>query len=310
MEENLPLVSILIPAYNQVHYLEKALISVLSQTYTNIEIIICDDSTNNKVEKLIKNYIQHNKNIKYYNNGGPLGEKGALNMQRCFDVSRGEYINYLMHDDLFFPNKIKSMLKYLISNEDVTLVTSHKRFINENGEFFDDTKPLLDKNCKINGENLGLYVLNSMTNVIGEPTTVMFRKKDIDDKILDYKGWSARGFGDIAIWLKLLSKGHAVYIREPLSCFRLHYEQNTYDPIIELWGVIDWYYFTTNSYLNKSFIKTKKQYLIILEKWFNKYISKIKLAQNYSKSEDEDLYKVKKDLYCCYNEAIKTLLKL
>ena len=65
MQEKLPLVSILIPAYNQVQHLENALISALNQTYTNIEIIICDDSTTDDVEKLINHYLQKYKNIKY-----------------------------------------------------------------------------------------------------------------------------------------------------------------------------------------------------------------------------------------------------
>lgn len=310
MQEKLPLVSILIPAYNQVGYLEKALKSALNQTYTNIEIIICDDSTNDGVEKLVKHYMQSYKNIKYYNNNGPLGQKGALNMQKCFDLSNGEYINYLMHDDLFHPNKIQIMLKCFFNNKDISIVTSHKRFINENDAFLSDTKPFIEKNCKINGQKLGLLMLDNMINIVGEPTTAMFRRKDVDEKILGYKDRMIRGFGDIAIWLKLLTKGDLIYIKEPLSYFRIHGEQNTYNPLIQLWGIVDWYHLITNSYLNKNYIQSKERYLNIMEKWFNSYISKLKFAEEHLRGEDEELKELKEDLYYCYAQAIKSLLRV
>ena len=124
MEVNLPLVSILIPTYNQTEFLDKTLMSALNQTYTNIETIICDDSTNDDVEKMVNRYMADYKSIKYFNNGGPLGQRGILNGQKCFELSNGEYINYLFHDDIFFPNKIEIMVKYFMDNKDVTLVTS------------------------------------------------------------------------------------------------------------------------------------------------------------------------------------------
>ena len=76
--KNVPLVSILIPTYNRPHYFKIALESALAQTYSNIEIIVGDDSTNNETEKLFepvfKKNVQNQKNLskifeKIYNNG-------------------------------------------------------------------------------------------------------------------------------------------------------------------------------------------------------------------------------------------------
>lgn len=310
MQENLPLVSVLIPAYNQTIYLEKALISVLNQSYKNIEIIICDDSTNNEVEKLVSKYTEEYQNIKYYNNKGPLGERGALNMQKCFALSNGEYINYLMHDDLFHKNKIEIMVKYLINNKDVTLVTSHKNFINKNDDPIYIVDSFVEKDCKIHGKKLGFYMLNNMVNIIGEPTTAMFRKNDINDKVLSYKGRKIHGFGDMAIWLKLLSKGNVIYIKEPLSYFRIHDKQNTVDPIIQFWGIVDWYYLITNSYLDNVFIESKEQYLDIIKKWFEKYITKVVFVNGFLNEENEELKELGENLRYCYIHAIKSLIEL
>ncbi len=64
--KNVPLVSILIPTYNRPHYFKIALESALAQTYSNIEIIVGDDSTNNETEKLIyRDYLHKHKHITY-----------------------------------------------------------------------------------------------------------------------------------------------------------------------------------------------------------------------------------------------------
>jgi glycosyltransferase involved in cell wall biosynthesis len=313
MKENLPLVSILIPTYNQTEYLEKALMSAINQTYTNIEIIICDDSTNDEVEKMVNRYMLNFKHIKYYNNGGPLGQRGILNGEKCFNLSNGEYINFLLHDDVFYPNKIEIMVNYFMNNKDVTLVTSSRNYINKNDELVYIPKKFSPKTTKITGESLGTFMLNSMENIVGEPTTAMFKKADIEDAIFNYKGRKSRSYVDMAIWFKLLLKGNAIYIVEPLSSFRLHDTQNTNNPILHLLGAIDKYYFLTDSYLYKDFIKSKEQYLNILRKWFNMYIGKIKELQNYSPKNDyesKELREIKEDLYYCYAQSIKCLIAL
>ena len=71
-EKDLPLVSILIPTYNRPHYFKIALESALAQTYSNIEIIIGDDSTNDETETLIhEQYLPHYKNVTYIRNTPP-----------------------------------------------------------------------------------------------------------------------------------------------------------------------------------------------------------------------------------------------
>ncbi len=311
MKKKLPLVSILIPTYNQTEFLEKTLMSALNQTYENIEIIICDDSSNDEVENLVKGYLGIYKNIKYYNNGGPLGRRGIPNGEKAFSLSNGEYINYLFHDDVFYPKKIEIMMKYFIENPDVTLVTSYRNRINKDDELVYIPKKFLSKTTKISGESLGSFMLHTMANVVGEPTTALFRKSDIEDEIFDYKGTQIRSYVDMAIWFKLLLKGNAVYISEPLSNFRIHAKQNTHNFVIQLWGAIDCYYFLTNSYLDNDYIKSKEEYLELIEKWLYFYIDKIKELQNYkAQNEDEltELSELKEELEFCYSQSIKSLL--
>lgn len=289
-KNKMPLISILIPTYNQTKYLKFALESAINQTYKNIEIVICDDSTTEDVKNMLKPYIEKNSFIKYYNNGGPLGKKGALNIEKCFELSSGEYINYLMHDDLFLPEKISSMLNYMLSYDNVGLVTSYRKLINENNEYLQDlnvTQRLINNTAILSGEELGKFTLTNVVNVIGEFTTAFFKKSDISGKILEYYGEDMRCLGDVALWLKLLRNKNAIYISEPLSQFRIHSEQNTFDKTLEAYGALDWYYLIELSYRNKLYIKDEKQYYKALRKWMRTQSKCIENFLNYDSREEE-----------------------
>lgn len=128
-----PLVSILLPTFDRPQFLEQALVSALNQTYSHIEIIICDNSQNDATEQVVNSYLTspNGSKIKYVRNKTNIGP--AANQQKCFRLAKGEYMNYLMDDDLFHPRKIELMLPYLIGNPKIGLVTSLKQIINHLG---------------------------------------------------------------------------------------------------------------------------------------------------------------------------------
>lgn len=128
---HLPKVSILIPAYNKPHYLELALKSALNQTYENVEIIISDDSTNVEVHAMIQPYLREYECITYVKSETPLE---AENFNKCIELATGEYINFLLDDDLFHPEKIKRMMNCFFRIENISFVTSYRELIDENGK--------------------------------------------------------------------------------------------------------------------------------------------------------------------------------
>lgn len=221
-----PLVSVLIPAYNRPHTLKIAIDSILEQTYPNIEIIICDDSTDDGVQEMLDPYLQSHIQIKYHKNEKNLFLK---NWHKCFDLASGEYINYLMDDDVFHKEKIAKMVYFFNEFENITLVTSYRQTINKSGEFLPPlhaTARLYEEIRILDGKMLANVALSRCLNVIGEPTTVLFRKVDLTERFGVYKGKQYSLINDLAAWLSLLSKGKAVYIPEALSYFRLHPNQN------------------------------------------------------------------------------------
>ncbi len=120
-----PLISVLMPNYNYARYLPQAVQSVLTQTYDNWELIICDDgSTDNSVE-LLRAYAAKDPRITIITkeNGGVAS---ALNA--AFAASRGEILCILDSDDWFISNKLERVLQAFQSDLDPGFVV-HKMVI-------------------------------------------------------------------------------------------------------------------------------------------------------------------------------------
>lgn len=222
----LPLVSILIPAYNRPDTLKTAVESALKQTYPCIEIIICDDSSDSRVQEMVSSCFSSVDNIRYYRNEKNLFLK---NWHKLFDKASGEYINYLMDDDVFDKNKIEKMMHFFQEFQDIKLVTSYRQTIDEFGNWLAPlyaTERLFQETRVMDGKVFADMALSRCLNIIGEPTTVLFKREDLKVPFGVFAGKQYSLLNDMAAWLNLLSAGKAVYIPEPLSLFRLHASQN------------------------------------------------------------------------------------
>ena len=128
-----PLVSIVIPVYNGGKYMKEAIDSALSQTYKNIEIIVVNDGSTDdgETERMALSY---GDKIQYYKkeNGGCAS---ALN----YGISKmhGEWFSWLSHDDVYFPDKIKSeidVIKRFELSKTNTVVICENMAINNDGK--------------------------------------------------------------------------------------------------------------------------------------------------------------------------------
>jgi len=126
-----PLVSIIIATYNRERYIKKALESALGQSYKNFEIIVIDDSEEDKTEKIIK--LLNRKEIKYIKNEVRLGFVRSLN--KGIAMAQGKYIARLDDDD-FWCNleKIEKQVKFLEEHPDYVLVGGGAILVDEKGK--------------------------------------------------------------------------------------------------------------------------------------------------------------------------------
>jgi GT2 family glycosyltransferase len=304
----LPLVSILIRAYNQTAYLKEALESAINQTYPNIEIIIGDDSTNDKVKDFIKPYLDKHENITYFKNKKEKPDYGYQNLVNCFKRSKGEYINFLNHDDILHNEKIERMMNYFLKNPNLTLVTSVRQLIDEAGNKLPLTgaySKIFEKDTLLDGYELSRIVINNFLNIIGEPTAVLFKRKYIDENKINYfNGVRFIGIGDVASWFSLLQHGDGVYISDPLSYIRIHPNQNQNKPVVHVHGIIAWFNLIKHSY-EKGIIQNTIEYKKMVNKWLNIFIP---ILTKFLSNEDYVDNKLKEELSNCYKEAIDEVI--
>lgn len=103
-----PLVSILISSYNYARYLTDAIESSLGQTYDNFEVVICDDGSTDDSVEILKRYQSHDRRVKVIFQD-TVGQAEALSA--AFSRSSGEIICLLDSDDVFTPDKVRSVVK-------------------------------------------------------------------------------------------------------------------------------------------------------------------------------------------------------
>ena len=239
-----PLVSIIIPTFERPHYFRLALESVLAQTYRNLDIFITDNSHNTETADIMRRDFADAPRIHYEHHpsyGAPENWTRACN----YDNKDAAYVNWLMDDDLFMPDKIAVMMDAFFAHPDLSLVTSYRECIDADGNKLSDlqdTCPITHKVTRFLGETIGTELLVQQVNFVGEPTTVLIKKKFmLDGHDLGFSGKEGKYLtSDFPTWLRLLSQGNMVYFPRPLSKFRVHggNEQLTVQSRIR--GMISW----------------------------------------------------------------------
>ncbi len=116
----MPSVSIIIPAYNVEKYLAEAVRSVLAQTYTNLELIIVNDSSTDSTGTIADTLAQDDARIRVIHNQSNKLRSGALNTG--IQEAKGSYIGFLDADDLYKSDKIEKQMAYLGVHPNIDMV--------------------------------------------------------------------------------------------------------------------------------------------------------------------------------------------
>jgi len=165
------LVSIIIPTYSRSNMLPRAITSVLSQTYKNIEVIVVDDNGINSDQQIeTYNSIKHllvDPRVKYVRNEVNLGGSGARNTG--INHSNGEYITFLDDDDEYYNNKIKSQIEFYKVN-----FPDKGGFINSQVDVYKNGRKIRTTNNHVDYSNL-LYSAVS-EKILGTPTFFLPRE--------------------------------------------------------------------------------------------------------------------------------------
>jgi glycosyltransferase involved in cell wall biosynthesis len=279
-----PLVSILIPTH-RANLLKHSLASAVSQTYSNTEIIISDNSESDDIWQMCQSY----PNVRYYRNPRPTKTDFWMNVENPLQYAKGTFIKYLFDDDLLFPNCIDTMIGQLNRldskvAERVALVFSSRHVFDDNGITYDRWAVNSEKHpCLMSGPNLIRTILMNCSNPVGELSTVLFRNpynENWRDKDLFRYGNVTAEFGliDVAMYLRLLETDDALYLPFDLSAFRLH-ENGASNPSTNplfVNAVTDWFFLMREAYLrgildNDSAFQAVSYYITVAQRFDSLY---------------------------------------
>lgn len=133
----MPIVSVIIPTYNRVAYIQDAIHSVLAQSYQDYEIIVIDDGSTDGTRELLVDWDKEGV-LKYVYQENQ-GQSAARNHGIC--IAEGKYLAFLDSDDLFLSDKLDSQVRYLESHPGVGLVHSSYIRVDERGNPFAFREP-------------------------------------------------------------------------------------------------------------------------------------------------------------------------
>jgi len=127
---NSPLVSVLLPSYNHEKYIKYSILSVIDQTYQNIELIIIDDGSTDSTHQVIKKLLNtYDFQYKHRENKGL-----AKTLNELLSMSNGKYIALFSSDDKWDSNKIEEQVSIMEYNDKIELCFTDFYVIDQKGE--------------------------------------------------------------------------------------------------------------------------------------------------------------------------------
>lgn len=214
--EDLPLVTIVVPAYNRAGgLLEETLDSILSQDYPNLEVLALDDGSTDATPEVLERYAAEHPGRLVWERHENIGQARTLN--RGFEMARGELIGYLNSDDLFVPGAISKLAGALIDDPEAALVYPAYRIVDEHGELVAEQMPPEYSAAE------AIRLHNCIVNV-----GAIFRRRVVER----IGGWDASFIylADFDWCVRAASVGPFIRYPEPLASWRNHPGSANYAP--------------------------------------------------------------------------------
>lgn len=214
---NSPLVSVIMPVYNNEKYVSYAIESILFQTYNNFEFIIIDDCSTDNSWKIIQKYAKKDKRIKSFRNKKNLNIVKTRNYGFSLMSDNAKYVAIFDSDDISLPKRLEREVSYLESHRNIGVVGSHI--------------DIIDDDNNVIGKRKYPTAINSIKKkaILFSPfaqPSVMIRVSVLKD--IGYYDESFTGIPceDYDLWFRILTKYDGINIDKSLILYRISSTQS------------------------------------------------------------------------------------
>ncbi|MXU64661.1 glycosyltransferase family 2 protein [Oceanomicrobium pacificus] len=211
----MPFVSVIIPAFNGADFIREAMESVLSQSFSDFELIVVDDASTDSTPEILADFELADRRIRLLKNEKNLGVTRSLNVG--LHAATGKYVARLDADDVCLPNRLERQVEFLENHPDHEAVACGYRLIDANGRTIRVSNRTLD--------DWQIRWVNGFYPPAAAPTYFFRRvKRNGDRHFYDESFPTAE---DFAFWSTLSAHGKMHLFGEPLVKYRRHANANT-----------------------------------------------------------------------------------
>lgn len=197
------MVSVVIPTHNRADLIGRAIVSVLNQSYKDIELLIVSDGSTDETKTVVDEFINKDKRVRYHeyfpSKGGNFARNAGIHL------SVGEYVAFLDDDDEWLPDKLTKQLDVMQSDKKNVLVYTGCNIIYVNDGVKYSAIP------KLQGD-LGKQIL--LDNYVGSTSTVIL-KKSVLSKSGEFDE-NLQALQDYDLWIRIAQQGHVGVVSEQL----------------------------------------------------------------------------------------------
>lgn len=219
------MISVVVTFHNNEKYIDECLKSILSQTYSNIEIIIINDGSDDNTEIMCKKYEKAYENISYFY----LEHEGvSVARNKGIDESKGEYIMFVDGDDCLKPTIIEELL--VESKKNIDIISSGYVAFNDSGTVLKDCKFFnTNKVFRSNEEKQELYLqlldgnkaVKGGYTAIGVPWGKLYKSEFLRNNNLRFKKGLLRMQDNVFNMYAFQKSDTIVYVDKPLYMYRI-----------------------------------------------------------------------------------------
>ena len=213
LDNKIPLVSAIVPSYNHEAYIEKCILSIVGQTYKNIELIVIDDGSKDHSREILERLQkQYNFVLVFQEN---QGVSKTLN-KAIRQYAHGKYITGSASDDFLMPDKIEKQVKFLEDNLDIDMIFGKVYMVDEKNQIIENLTIFEPFDEPVKQIPFELLIENNRV-----PAPSMMIRREIWDKCGGYNENTI--IEDFDLWLKIAYIGKIVYLNDYFAYYRWHW---------------------------------------------------------------------------------------
>jgi glycosyltransferase involved in cell wall biosynthesis len=211
--------SVCVPTYRGERFIEESLVSVASQGLPNLQIIVCDDCSNDRTLQIARGVSARYPEVEWLirENRSRLGM--TENWNACVALARGEFVKMMGQDDILFPDCLAEQVRILTEHPSVSIVASRRVIINSLGSRILHA-PSPFEHGRLSGPVAAVRCILSGTNTVGDPVSMTSRTHLV--RQAGCFDTSFRYCPDVAMIIRLLALGDFFFDSVSRVGYRVH----------------------------------------------------------------------------------------